>query len=305
MKTIRSLAALKNRKIVLALGNFDGVHLGHKKVIGEAVGFAKKNAAACVVMTLDPHPRTVLYKGKDLKLLTTIEERKELIGRLGADALWVIGFTSSTGKLSAESFVSRYFKGARIIKVFAGFDFAFGRGRSSSAGDLIKLGKKRGFSVSIIRHRSFKGVIVKSSFIRGLMSEGKFDRALSFLGHGYQVSGKVIKGRGMGKKLGYPTANLSVDDVKLLPPYGVYAGCCSIKGRTYKAAVNIGNVPTFGQGFVSVEAHLIGFSGVLYGQELTVWLKKKIRGEEYFENARGLKAAIKADIKIASDISLC
>jgi len=300
MKTIRTLAALKNRKIVLALGNFDGVHLGHKKVIGEAVSFAKKNDAACVVMTLDPHPRTVLYGGKDLKLLTTIEEREELIGRLGADALWVIGFTISTGKLSAESFVGRYFKSARIIKVFAGFDFAFGRGRASSADDLIKLGKKRGFSVSIIKHRSFKGAIVKSSLIRDLVLEGKFDRALSFLGHGYPVSGKVVKGRGVGKKLGYPTANIKTCEDKLIPPYGVYAGSCLIKGKRYKAAVNIGNRPTFGAGFASIEVHLIGYKGSLLGKHLTVWLDKKIRDEKYFDNIAGLKKAIKADIKRVS-----
>ena len=305
MKTIRSLGSIKNRKIVLALGNFDGVHLGHKKVIDEAAGHAKRNSAVCVVMTFDPHPRTVIYGQKDLKLLTTIYERHELINDLGADYLWIMCFNSRMRGLSASGFVNKYFNSACVIKVVVGFDFAFGKGRGASAQDLEKIGHKRGFSVSVVKHRSFKGRIIKSSLIRELISSGKFSEAVGLLGHAYPVSGKVIKGRGMGKKLGYPTANIKTSMEKLLPPYGVYAGACMIKNKKYRAAVNIGNRPTFGKGFASIEAHVIGFKGSLLGKELTVWLGKRIRQEKYFDNISGLKKAIKADIKIASKISLC
>ncbi|MEK7376555.1 MAG: bifunctional riboflavin kinase/FAD synthetase [Candidatus Margulisiibacteriota bacterium] len=296
MKTIRSLEALKNKKIVLALGNFDGVHLGHKKVIEEAVHCAKRNSAVCVVMTFDPHPRTVIYGQKDVKLLTTIAERQELIVALGADHLWIVDFNSRMQALSASGFVNKYFNSASVIKVVVGFDFAFGKGRTSSALDLEKIGHKRGFSVSVVKHRSFKGRIVKSSLIRELISAGKFSEAAGLLGHSYPVSGKVIKGRGMGKKLGFPTANIKTSDDKLFPPYGVYAGTCVIKGKKYRAAVNIGNRPTFGTGFARVEAHVIGYNKNLLGKELIVWLTKKIRDEKMFSNEKELIAQIKKDV---------
>ena len=305
MKTIRSLGVLKNKKIVLALGNFDGVHLGHKKVIDEAVRFAKRNSAVCVVMTFDPHPRRVIYGQKDLKLLTNIEERQELIGGLGADYLWLMNFNAKMRGLSSSGFVNKYFNRAAVIKVVVGFDFAFGKGRGASASDLAKIGYKRGFSVSVVRHRSFRGRIVKSSLIRELVAAEKFGEAVGLLGHAYPICGKVVKGRGVGKKLGYPTANIKTSAEKLIPPYGVYAGTCMISGKRYRTAVNIGNRPTFGSGFASIEAHVIGYKGSLLGKQLTVWLGKKIRDEKYFDNLAGLKKAIKADIKIASKISLC
>lgn len=296
MKTIRSLDTIKNKKIVLALGNFDGVHLGHKKVVEEAVRYAKRNSAVCVVMTFDPHPRTVIYGQKDLKLLTTISERLELVNDLGADYLWIMDFNSKMQGLSASGFVNKYFNSARVIKVVVGFDFAFGKGRTSSASDLSKIGHERGFSVSVVKHKSFKGRIVKSSLIRELISGGKFSEAAGLLGHTYPVSGKVIKGRGMGKKLGYPTANIKTSVDKLLPPYGVYAAACLIKGKKYRAAVNIGNRPTFGKGFVSIESHVIGYNGTLLGKELTVWLGKKLRDEKMFDNEKELISQIKRDV---------
>ena len=305
MKTIRSLGTIKSKKIVLALGNFDGVHLGHKKVIEEAVRYSKRNSAVCVVMTFDPHPRKVIYGQQDLKLLTTIGERQELIAGLGADYLWIMDFNSRMQGLSASGFVNKYFSSSRVIKVVVGFDFAFGKGRGASADDLEKIGHKRGFSVSVVKHRSFKDRIVKSSLIRNLISEKKFSEAVGLMGHAYPISGKVIKGMGMGKKLGYPTANIKTSLDKLLPPYGVYSGACTIKGKKYKVAANIGNRPTFGMDFVSVEAHVVGYKKGLLDKELMVWLEKMIRNEKYFDDISELKKAIKADIKIASKMSLC
>jgi len=293
MRIIRHPKRRKLCRPVVALGTFDGVHLGHKKVITEAVKCAKQLKAHSAVITFDPHPQEIIAPERGLKLLTTLKEREELFCSLGADSVVVVKFTNHLRKLSCQQFVERYLIGKLGVRaVFVGYDYAFGHGRAAGVGELRKLGEKHGFAVRVIKPVTVDRQIAKSGRIREFISRGEFGKAVKMLGHVYRVTGKVVRGEGRGTELGFPTANLQVDGRKLIPAQGVYVGYV---GES-KCVVNIGSRPTFGAGELLVEVHLLNFSGSLRGKTIAVDLFARLRDEKQFTDTDDLIRQIKKDI---------
>jgi len=284
---------------VVALGTFDGVHRGHQKVIKGAVKFAKKIGVASLAITFDPHPQQLIVPKRGLRLLTLLEEREELFSSLGVDGVVVLKFNQRLRKLSYEAFVKKYLVGKLgVRRVFVGFDYAFGKGRSGDVSHLKELGKKYGFSVSVIRPVLAGFSPIKSRLLRELLSQGKFKTALWRLGHPYQITGKVVRGSGRGKGLGFPTANLKVDPHKLIPAHGVYAG----RVNRRKCVVNIGARPTFGADQTVVEVHILGFNRNIRGKTLKVDLIKRLRDEKQFSDVEKLKQQIRKDVEKARQL---
>lgn len=290
---------------VIALGTFDGVHRGHQKIIRAAVSYAEKYGLEPTAITFDPHPQQLIAPERGLMLLTILSERKELLHRLGIKKVYVLRFNHLVQKLSPEEFIKKYLVSRLKAKhIFAGYDFAFGWGRTGGVINLKKLGRQYGFDVTIVSPVKYNSHLIKSKKIREELSRGDFEFGVELLGHPYQISGYVVRGKGRGKDLGFPTINLKVETDKLIPSYGVYAGWAMIGNRKFKAAINIGSRPSFGAGDALVEAHLISFSKTIYGQKVILYLEKKLRNEIHFVDIEDLKKQIKKDIAKAKDIVL-
>jgi riboflavin kinase / FMN adenylyltransferase len=299
MKIIRHPHKKSLKGSVAALGTFDGVHCGHQKVLLSAVRFARKIKAASLAITFDPHPQQLVAPERGLRLLTTLKEREDLFCRMGVEGVVVVVFNERLRRLSYENFVKKYLVGRLgVRRVFVGFDYAFGHGRAGDASHLKKLGAKYGFDVSVVAPFSINHRAVKSSAIRALVSQGDFSRALRLLGHPYPLTGRVVRGAGRGRQLGFPTANIQVGARKLLPAGGVYAA--TTDGR--RCVVNIGSRPTFGAGRTVVEAHLPDFCGNLRGKTLEVELVKRLRDERQFADVEELKKQIRKDIARAKRV---
>jgi len=294
MRTIKFNRRLNTKGIVLVLGNFDGVHIGHQKLIKEAVKYSHKRKLSCYAMTFDPHPQEVVNPGRGLSLLTTLSERLDLLKMYGLDGVVVKKFTKLISRLSPEKFIKDLLVDhLRIKKVFVGFDFAFGRNRSGSISLLKKLGKKYDFEVHDVSPVKTQGHLVKSSTIREMLTTGNFSTAFKLLGHPFTLTGRVVKGRGRGRGLGFPTANLSIAADKLIPAHGVYAG----RYGKYKCAVNIGSRPTFAEERFAVEVYIIGYRGDLKGKTISVDVFRRLRPEIHFSDVERLKEQIALDIK--------
>lgn len=269
------------------------MHRGHQKVIKSAVRFAKKIGVASLAITFDPHPQQMIVPERGLRLLTTLREREALFCQLGVDGVVVIKFNKRLQKLSYEGFVKKYLVGKLgVRRVFVGFDYAFGKGREGDVSHLKKLGKNYGFEVKVVPPVSADHHAIKSRMIREFISSGKFSKALRLLGHPYQIAGRVIKGSGRGREMGFPTANLKVDPHKLVPAQGVYVG----KALGKKCVINIGARPTFGTDFTTVEFHLLNFSRDIRGKILKGVLTKRLRDELQFSDVEELKKQIRKDI---------
>jgi riboflavin kinase / FMN adenylyltransferase len=296
MKIVRHPRKGKLHRPVVALGTFDGVHVGHKKVIEAAIKHARELSAHSAVITFDPHPQTVVAPERGLRLLTTLQEREELLASLGVDAVVVSIFTKKLQKLTYPQYVERYLvKKLGVRHVFVGYDYKFGRGRSGGAVALRKLGARYGFGVTVIAPVKVGRQIVKSGLIRELISRGDFTAALKLLGHPYRITGRVTRGEGRGAKLGFPTANLQVDPRKLVPAQGVYVGY--VDGK--KCVVNIGSRPTFKAGRTVVEIHILNFNKNIRGKAIKLDLFSRLRDERRFASAEALIKQIKKDVSAA------
>jgi len=287
---------VKAKDIVLALGNFDGVHMGHRKLILEAIKYAKKNKLPCFTMTFDPHPQEIVCPGRGLCLLTTLPERLDLMRSLGVDGVIIKEFSREISKLPPEKFIYDFLvMHLKVKKVFIGYDFAFGHKRAGTISILKKLGGKYGFAVSAVSPVMTHGHLVKSSTIREMLARGNFGKAVKLLGHPYAITGKVVKGRGRGRVLGFPTANLQIAEDKLVPAHGVYVGMFGNK----KCVINIGSRPTFAEERFAVEVHIPGFHDNLRGRTIRVDLYKRLRNEFHFSDVEKLKRQIRCDIEKA------
>ena len=279
MKVTRATDRLGVGPRVAALGTFDGVHLGHRRVIEAALAAGPEPT----VVTFDPHPRTAL--GNRVELLTSLERRLELLEELGVEATLVVEFTLDLARLEPEAFAEEVLRSIGAEIIVAGEDFRFGRGRT---GDLELLGRL-GFEtvpVSILRG-------VSSSRIRELVAEGDVEGAASLLGRPVEVDGTVVTGEARGGTLGFPTANLDVRPELLVPANGIYAGSTG----EHRAAVSIGTNPHYGGRERRVEAHLLDFDGDLYGQRLVVQLWERLRDEAAFDTEDDLVAQIGRDVE--------
>jgi len=293
MRIIRHPKKKRLKGCVVALGTFDGVHRGHQQIIKQTIKHANKIKAASIALTFDPHPQQLIVPERGLKLLTDLREREDLLAELGIDGVVVFNFNRHLRKLSDTAFVKKYLVNRLGVRcVFVGYDYAFGKGRKGDSAHLKQLGKKFGFEVVVVPAVRSNNQAIKSRIIRELVSQGKFTKAIKLLGHPFQLTGRVIRGSGRGKELGFPTANLQVDPHKLIPAHGVYAGTAN--GRN--CVVNIGARPTFGQDETVIEVHILNFKRNIRNKNLNVSLTKRLRDEFQFSDVEKLKAQIRKDV---------
>jgi len=286
------------RGIVVALGNFDGVHLGHQAVLRRAVEVGTETDARVVAATFEPHPRAVLGAGGAPGQLTPLELRREALLRYGAEEVRVITFDRALSKKSPREFVRDVLVGQMgATAVVVGENFRFGHRAAGDVRDLAALMEEAGGRAYAVPVRAVgeRGEI-SSTRIRTLISEGAVAEAASLLGRPYVLRGEVVVGDRRGRSIGFPTANVLPDPVALVPAAGVYAGFVRVGEEWYAAATNVGIAPTFGRAESRVEAHLLDFYGDLYGRVVDITFARRIRGERRFSGVEELKEQIRRDV---------
>jgi riboflavin kinase/FMN adenylyltransferase len=280
---------------VLALGNFDGLHRGHLKIIERVKRGAAEHGGTAMAMTFDPHPPRVVRPDKAPPLLMTKAQRLEALHKAGISCVAVVRFTHELSQWDPETFVRRVLVDwLRVSEVWVGANFLFGHERSGTFSLLRTLGQRYGFRADKIDPVRYKDFVVSSTRIRRLVGEGRMDEAGALLGHAYYVDGTIVEGRKRGREIGFPTANL-VTDNELIPPYGVYATTLTIDGIVRAGLTNIGLRPTFGETSATIETHLLRFSGDLYGKRVRLGFVQRLRDERRFDDVDALRAQIEAD----------
>lgn len=303
MRVIRDLnQAHVERDTVLTIGAFDGLHLGHQALLQRLMHSAHEADRLSGVVTFDPPPRRVLAPDDDMICLTTIEDKIELLEGWGLDLLLIVQFTWEVARTSARDFVWPLRDRLRMADLWVGWNFALGRGREGDAAALKKLGQEMGFAVHVIEPVGEGGLAISSTEIRSLLSAGQVREAAEMLGRYYHFNGVVVPGVGKERQVGYPTANLNVQQACTLLRDGVYAVYAIAQGKRYLAVVNIGTRPTFGEGQPTVELHLLDFAGELEGEQLRVQFVERLRDERRFANVKALRAQIEKDIAKAREI---
>jgi riboflavin kinase/FMN adenylyltransferase len=287
---------------VVTIGSFDGVHVGHQRLLQRVRATADRRALRAVAVTFDPHPRCVVDPNGCPPLLSSLEDRVELLSRHGADRVIVVPFTRELSTWSADRFAATLSESLGMQQLIVGPGFALGRGREGNLEFLGRLGARRGFGVTTVAPSKRDGRPVSSGRIRDAVAGGRFADAISMLGHPYVMDGVVERGEGRGAGLGVPTANLGVDAARCIPAAGVYAGWLDFGDGWRAAATGIGTRPTFGGGSVTVEAHVLDFDGDLYGRRARLALIRRIRPERAFTSIPALIAAMRRDIARTGEI---
>lgn len=282
---------------VLTIGTFDGVHLGHQKIVERVVTTARQEGLLATVFTFFPHPRMVVQHDKGLKLIHTSEEKKQLLQQLGVDLLVVQPFNEAFAQLTAEEFVSTILvEHLNVKKVIIGYDHRFGRNRTANIDDMRLFGEKYGFAVEEISVQEVDEVSVSSTKIREALNKGDVNTAEHYLGTPYSLTGRVVHGLKLGRILGYPTANIQVtEDYKLIPKDGVYAVYSYIDGRKVYGMMSIGKNPTIEGKGASIEVYFFDFNGDLYDQKLTIEFVQYLREEQKFATIDLLKKQLQDD----------
>ncbi len=282
---------------VVTIGTFDGVHLGHRKIIERVVQSARKEGFLATVFTFFPHPRMVVQHDESLRLIHTLEEKKRVFDSLGIDLLVVQPFNEVFAQLTAEEFVSTILvKHLKVKKVIIGYDHRFGCNRTANINDMRLFGEKYGFAVEEISVQEVDAVSVSSTKIREALNRGDVTTAEHYLGTPYSLTGTVVHGLKLGRTLGYPTANIEVTEkYKLIPKDGVYVVCSYIGGRKVYGMMSIGKNPTIEGKGASIEVYFFDFDGDLYGQELTIEFIQYLREEQRFDTIEHLKEQLQND----------
>lgn len=282
---------------VVTIGTFDGVHIGHQKILERLVNAAKAGSLESVILTFFPHPRMVLQKDAGIKLINTIDERKEILSKSGVDHLIVHPFTKQFSRLTAREFVRDILiNKLKAKKVIIGYDHRFGRNRTADIDTLREFGAEYEFEVEEISKQDIDEVAVSSTKIRKALLAGEVQKANKYLSYPFSLSGKVVKGRGLGKEFKFPTANLHVAEAyKLIPKNGVYVVKSEIDSSEVFGMMSIGTNPTVGGTEKTIETHFFDLDQDLYDQYLTVELLTRIRDEKKFGSVEELKAAMKED----------
>lgn len=285
---------------VLALGNFDGVHRGHRKILDRVRRVAGERGATAVVMTFDPHPPRVVRPDKAPSLLMTTAQRLEAIEAAGVPRMVIVRFTPELSRWEPEVFVERVLVDwLRVSEVWVGANFLFGRDRGGNFTLLRMLGARHGFRAEKIDPIRYKDFVVSSTRIRRLVSEGRVDEAGALLGHPYVIDGTVVVGAGRGRTIGFPTANLTTEN-ELIPPCGVYATTATLDGVARASVTNIGTRPTVDDsGRLSIETHVFGVDQDLYDRRLRLGFVQRLRDERRFESIAALRTQIAADCEKA------
>ncbi len=297
--SIKSFNATK--PTIVTIGTFDGVHLGHQKIVAQITKNADALNCESLVLTFFPHPRMVLQESTEMKQLNTLNEKIALLDNLGIDNLVVHPFDKEFSRLTAEEFVKKVLVDVfKIKKIIIGHDHRFGRNRTATIDDLINFGETYGFEVEQISAEEINEVSISSTKIRNALLEGNIELATNYLGYDYSLTGIIFKGKQLGRTIGYPTANITIEeDYKLIPNNGVYIAKSVLNGKTVFGMMNIGTRPTVDGTKQTIEINFFDFKQDLYGQKITISLLHRMRSEQKFESIDALKNQLGKDKKTA------
>jgi riboflavin kinase/FMN adenylyltransferase len=300
LNTFFSISDFKSsKKTILTIGTYDGVHLGHQKILKKMTSQGLKSNLATALISFFPHPRMVLQQNSNLRLLNTLEEKMVLLEKNGIQNLIVHPFDQEFSALSAEEFVKEFLVNQlSVAKIFIGYDHRFGKNRTAGITDLKEFGIKYGFEVEQISVEEINEISISSTKIREAIKNGEIKKANSYLGYSYFFSGNVVKGKQIGRTIGFPTANIEIkESYKLIPDSGVFVVAIKIKFEVFKGIMNIGNQPTVNGTSKKIEVHVLGFFGDLYNQNVTVCILDFIREEKKFESLQQLQSQLEKDKK--------
>ena len=306
MKVFNSIQSFKcDKKTIATIGTFDGVHIGHRKILDKLVKAATGSNYESLLLTFFPHPRMIVQPEADIKLLNTIDEKRELLEQIGLDNLIIHPFDHDFSNLEAEEFVKTVLVDRfNIQKIIIGYDHRFGKNRSANIDDLIRFGKIFNFEVEQIEVKELDDVSISSTKIRKALEEGNIKLANNYLGYNYSIGGKVIFGKQLGRTIGYPTANISIaEPYKLIPKIGVYAVTSIIKGEKYFGMMNIGFNPTVDGKAMTIEMNLFDFDQDIYDEFIQIEIHQRIRDEQKFGSLKELQNQLQKDKILA--IAIC
>ena len=298
MKIFNSIQAFHSKKkTIVTIGTFDGVHMGHKKILERITQSALAMDCESLVLTFFPHPRTVLQENSEMKQLNTIDEKSLLFANAGIDNLIIHPFDKEFSRLTADEFVKNVLVDSfNIQKIIIGHDHRFGKNRTANIEDLIAFGKIYVFEVEQISAQEINDVSISSTKIRNALLEGNIILANEYLDYNYSITGTVVKGKQLGQTIGYPTANIHVaEDYKLIPENGVYIVQSTIDGKLVFGMMNIGFNPTVKGTVQTIEIHFFDFDAVIYNQKISIEILQRIRAEQKFESLDGLKNQLALD----------
>ncbi len=291
MKVVKSIGNYSSKKkSIITIGTFDGIHIGHQEIIKSLIKESISKNALSLILTFFPHPRMVLNKDFSIKLIDTLKEKEKMFEKLGLNTLIIQPFTKNFANISSHDFTKEILvKKLNVKKIILGYDHRFGKNRESSVEDLIQLGLTYNFEVEVISAKKINSINISSTKIRKAIELGDFKKANLYLGRHFEINGKVVKGKGIGKKIGFPTANILIEEnYKLIPNKGVYLIKAKIKNKTYYGMMNIGNRPTLNGKDETLEINIFKFNENIYGKRLTIFFLEKIRNEIKFDSIEKL-----------------
>ena len=298
MKIFNNIQSYSSEKeSILTIGTFDGVHIGHNKILTKLVEESKKNNLSSLIMTFFPHPRMVLQKSQEIKMINTIDEKIHLFEKTGVDNLIIQPFDENFSKIRAKEFVEEILvKKLKIKHIIIGYDHRFGKDREASVDDLKKFGLNYMFTVEEIAAQEIHSIAISSTKIRNAILKGEIKKCNEYLGRNFMLTGEVVHGDGLGKKINFPTANIEIiDTYKIIPKNGVYLVKAIINSEIYFGMMNIGVRPTIGGKNKSLEIHFFNFKDNIYNKTISVEIICKIRDEEKFSSIDELKIQLKKD----------
>ncbi|MDO9136438.1 MAG: bifunctional riboflavin kinase/FAD synthetase [Lutibacter sp.] len=305
MKIYSNLADYSSKnKTFVTIGTFDGVHIGHQKVLLNLINSAKKNSASSVLLTFFPHPRMVLQKNADIKLINTLEERIELLKKTALDILVIHEFTKDFAEETALDFVKNVLVDhLKISNLIIGYDHRFGKNREGNFDQLSEYGKIFGFEVNKISQQEIDHITISSTKIRKAIELGNIEEANRYLGYHFMLTGEIVKGKNLGEKIGFPTANLFIEETyKLLPKTGSYIVKSEIENQTVYGMMNIGYNPTVKGKKQTIEIHFFNFNKDLYGKKIQIDVLKFLRDEQKFDSVDDLKNQLLIDKRKSLEI---
>ena len=298
MKIYRSIEDYdEDKRSVVTIGTFDGIHLGHQEILSRLIKSSKNKDLNSVVLTFFPHPRIILNKYNEVKMIDTLDEKIIHLNEIGIDSLIIHPFDRNFSLLSANQFIKDFLVDKLKIKhIIIGYDHRFGKGREASVTDLKNYANDYDFTVEEIKAQEIEKITVSSTKIRNSINQGDIKTTEKYLGRSFNLTGKIVKGDGLGKKINYPTANIFIEETyKIIPKDGVYLVETIIKDELFNGMMNIGHRPTIGKNVKSIEVHLFNFNEDIYGQVISIKMISKIRDEKKFSSIQALKEQLVKD----------
>lgn len=298
MKIYRSIEDYtEDKRSVVTIGTFDGIHLGHQKILSRLINSSKNKNLNSVVLTFFPHPRIILNKYNEVKMIDTLDEKIIHLNEIGIDSLIIHPFDKNFSLLSANQFIKDFLvEKLKIKHIIIGYDHRFGKGREASVTDLKNYANDYDFTVEEIKAQEIEKITISSTKIRNSINQGDIKTTKKYLGRYFMMTGKVVKGDGLGKKINYPTANIFIKETyKIIPKDGVYLVETKIKDKLFNGMMNIGHRPTIGTNVKSIEVHLFNFNKDIYNQVISIKMISKIRDEIKFSSIQALKDQLVKD----------